>query len=115
MPAGAYAASAYLFGQNFAQATNAQNESANYAFRGRLDFLPAQYGQTTMTGSGFATPASGTSLSPSTANASTNPNPRCGPRQVVPLTENTSDYREAGIGFRDKDRKFYNAVWFWDN
>jgi hypothetical protein len=115
MPAGAYAASAYLFGQNSAQATNAQNESANYGFRGRLDFLPAQYGQTTMGGSDFATAASGTSLSPSTANALSNPNPRCGPREVVPLTENTSDYREAGIGFRDKDRKFYNAIWFWDN
>ena len=113
--AGTYVGSSYLFGQNFASAVNSEGETANYGRRGRLDFEPAALGDTSGTGIAFASAVAGTSLSSSTASASTNPNPRCTSTDVVPLTTNTNDYREAGLSFRGTDRKLYNAIWFWDN
>jgi len=112
---GTYVGSAYLFSQNFASATNSQGETANYALRTRIDFEPVALGDTVANGWRFASVVAGTSLSPSTANSGTNPNPRCTSQAVVPLTTNPSDYREAGLSFRGTDRKLYNAIWFWDN
>lgn len=114
-PANGFVGSAYLFSQNFVSATNAQNETASYGARARLDFDPLTLGGTTAQGFGWAGPAAGTSLSSFTANSGTNPNPRCGPTDVLPLTTGISDYREAGLTFRGADRKLYNAIWFWDN
>ncbi len=113
--AGSYVGSSYLFGQNFATLNNNQGESANYAHRARLDFEPAVLGNTSATGFEFATVASGTSLSTFTQNAGTNPNPRCTSTDLVPLSANTNDYREAGLSFRGSDRKLYQTIWFWDN
>ena len=113
--AGTYVGSSYLFGQNFASVVNSEGETANYGRRGRLDFEPAALGDTSGAGIAFASAVAGTSLSSSTASASTNPNPRCTSTDVVPLTTNTNDYREAGLSFRGTDRKLYNAIWFWDN
>ncbi len=113
---GSYILSAYLFGQNFASATNAQNETANHGLRTRLDFEPAAYGNTTAPGIRFASMVAGTSMSSYTANSGTNPNPRCGGAPgVVPLTSNIADYREAGLSFRGTDRKLYVSIWLWDN
>jgi hypothetical protein len=115
-PTGGHILSAYLFAQNFANATNVQNETALYALRTRLDFEPAAWGDASGTGWRFASTASGTSLSSFTQNNGTNPNPRCGGTPgVVALTDNTNDYREAGLTFRGADRKLYGAVWYWDN
>jgi hypothetical protein len=116
LPAGsAYVSSAYLFGQNFLSATNSQNETASYALRGRLDYLPAAYGDLAASGWRQASPVAGTAMSPSTVNSGTNPNPRCGTAQVPALTANSSDYREVGIFLRSADRQVRQAIWFWDN
>ncbi len=114
-PAGTYVGSGYLFSQNFATATNSQAETANHGLRTRLDFEPLALGDLSAPGREFAKVVAGTSLSTFTANSGTNPNPRCTSPNVVPLTANTSDYREAGLSFRGTDRKLYNAIWFWDN
>jgi hypothetical protein len=66
-------------------------------------------------GTSFASARSGVSMSTYTASTTTNPNPRCTSTDVVPLTSNTSDYREVGLSFRGTDRKLYNSIWFWDN
>ena len=113
--AGTYIGSSYLFGQNFATVSNSQGESANHAHRARLDFEPAVLGNTSATGLEFAGVASGASLSTFTQNSGTNPNPRCTSTDLVPLTANTSDYREAGLSFRGSDRKLYQSIWLWDN
>lgn len=110
-----FVGSAYLFSQNFAQATNGQGETASYGARARLDFDPLALGDRSARGIDWASARSGTALSSFTANVGTNPNPRCGSTDVLPLTANPNDYREIGLGFRGADRKFYNAVWFWDN
>jgi hypothetical protein len=110
-----FVASAYLFSLNAAQATNNQGETATYILRTRLDLEPLALGDQSARGVGWASPASGTSLSSYSANAGTNPNPRCGPTDVLPLTTSQSDYREIGLSFRGPDRKLYNAIWFWDN
>lgn len=113
--ANGFVGSAYLFSQNFATATNGQGETASYGARARLDFDPLALGALSALGYGWASPRSGTSLSSFTANSGTNPNPRCGPTDVLPLTTSQSDYREIGLSFRGPDRKLYNAIWFWDN
>lgn len=113
--AGTYVGSSYLFGQNFASAVNSESETATYGRRGRLDFESTALGDSSGAGVAFASVVAGTSLSPSTASSGTNPNPRCTSTDLVPLTTNTSDYREAGLSFRGTDRKLYNAIWFWDN
>lgn len=113
--AGTYIGSSYLFSQNFAFLANSQAETANYGLRTRLDFEPAALGDTSAVGFEFASVVAGTSLSTFTENSGTNPNPRCTSTNVVPLTTNTSDYREAGLSFRGTDRKLYNAIWLWDN
>jgi hypothetical protein len=114
-PAGNYVGSGYLFSQNFASVTNSQAETASYGLRTRLDFEPLALGDLSAPGREFAKVVAGTSLSTYTANLGTNPNPRCTSTNVVPLTTNISDYREAGLSYRGTDRKLYNAIWFWDN
>lgn len=114
-PAGGYVGSGYLFGQNFLSATNSQGETATYALRNRLDFEPTALGNLSAAGIGWASVAAGTSLSSFTANAGTNPNPRCTSTDLVPLSSNISDYREIGLALRGADRKLYQAIWFWDN
>ena len=107
--------SGYVFGQDFLTTINSQSETASFGYRARLDLLPARYGDLTMSGSELVSGPAGTALSTSTRNSGTNPNPRCTVNQVPALTDNINDYREAGLGFRGPDRKFYNAIWFWDN
>lgn len=112
---GSYVGSGWLFGQNFATATNSENETATFAKRGRLDYEPAAYGDTSAAATAFADPRAGTSMSSFTSSSGTNPNPRCAQASVVALTTSISDYREAGLSFRGSDRKLYNAIWMWDN
>jgi hypothetical protein len=114
-PSGTYVGSGYVFGSNFATVTNGENETANYGLRSRLDFEPLALGNLTAPGRAFASVVAGTSMSTFTASNGSNPNPRCTSTDVVPLTDNISDYREAGLAFRGNDRKLYNAIWFWDN
>lgn len=115
IPDVAYVTSGYVFGQDFLNTTNSAGERATFAYRSRLDLLPARYGDLTLAGTELVSGPSGTSLSTSTQNSGSNPNPRCTGNSVPALTDNTSDYREVGLGFRGPDRKFYNAIWFWDN
>jgi hypothetical protein len=115
-PAGGYVGSSYLFAQNTLNATNSESENANYVRRTRLDFRPTAFGDSSAGGKEFANIASGASLSPSTSSLGTNPNPRCTNTDLVELTStNNSAYREAGLGFRGVDRKFYQAITFWSN
>lgn len=115
MPDAAYAVSGYVFGQDFLTTTNAQGERASFGYRARLDMLPARYGDLSMAGSELVSGPSGAALSASTQSSGSNPNPRCTGAAVPALTDNINDYREVGLGFRGADRKFYNAIWFWDN
>jgi hypothetical protein len=115
VPDGYYVSSSYLFGQNFANATNTQNETASYGLRGRIDHEPLALGDTTAAGWRMASPVAGTALSPATANSGSNPNPRCGNAIVPALSENPADYREAGLFIRSPDRRVRQAIWFWDN
>lgn len=115
LAAGNYVGSSYLFSQNFATLANSQAETASFGLRTRLDFEPKALGDLSASGVAFASVVAGTSLSPSTATLGSNPNPRCTSTDLVPLTSNVSDYREAGLSFRSADRKLYNAIWFWDN
>jgi hypothetical protein len=114
-PAGNYVLSSYLFSQNFVSAINSESETATYGRSTRLDFRPTAFGDSSGSGKEFASVASGTSLSPSTSSIGTNPNPRCINTDLVELTNTNSAYREAGLGFRGPDRKFYNAITFWSN
>ena len=114
-PPQSYVGSSYLFSSNFATATNSEAETANYGLRTRLDFEPLVLGDLSSTARAFASVVAGTSLSPSSSSSGTNPNPRCTSTSLVPLTTNSSDYREAGLSFRGQDRKLYNAIWFWSN
>jgi hypothetical protein len=114
-PSGTYVGSGYIFGSNFATATNSENETASYGLRSRLDFEPLALGNLAAPGRAFASVVAGTSMSTFTASNGSNPNPRCTSTDVAPLTTNISDYREAGLAFRGTDRKLYNAIWFWDN
>ena len=115
IPDAAYVVSGYVFGQDFLTTTNAQGERASYGYRARLDMLPTRYGDLTLTGTELVSGPAGAALSTSTQNSGSNPNPRCTVNAVPVLTDNISDYREVGLGLRGADRKFYNAIWFWDN
>jgi hypothetical protein len=115
IPDTAYVTSGYVFGQDFLTTTNSAGERASFGYRARLDLLPTRYGDLTMAGTELIGGPSGTALSTSTQNSGTNPNPRCTDNSVPALTDNINDYREVGLGFRGPDRKFYNAIWFWDN
>jgi hypothetical protein len=115
IPAGSFVTSGYLFGSNFANATNSQNETAGYSYRARIDYEPAALGDATAPAWRFASPSAGTSMSPSTATAGTNPNPRCAAAGLPALTTSTGDYREIGIFTRSLDRQQRQAIWFWDN
>jgi hypothetical protein len=116
-PAGGYIGGAYLFGQNRVSATNAENETANYWKRGRLDFEIKVLGDSSASGLEFADPRSGASMSIPSSTTGTNPNPRCTNPDVEPLDGDSTrlSYREIGINFRGPDRKFYNDISFWSN
>jgi hypothetical protein len=115
-PAGVTVTSGYLFGQDFATVTNTEGETAGQALRTRLDALATSFGATTATANGFASLASGTSLSPWSATVGPNPNPRCvqSAPSVVPLTDSTNDYREIGVFTRDLNGLGRNTSWYWD-
>ncbi|MCP5284969.1 MAG: hypothetical protein H6933_08720 [Burkholderiaceae bacterium] len=115
VPEGSYVTSGYLFGQNFKTVSNGQDAAASYALRGRVDYLPAAYGDTTATGWRLASPVAGAALSPNTESSGSNPNPRCGTARLPALTSTTSDYREIGIFTRSADRQLRQGIWFWDN
>ncbi|RVT52804.1 carboxypeptidase-like regulatory domain-containing protein [Rubrivivax albus] len=115
IPAGHYVSSGYLFGQDFATLSNGQDAAASYSLRGRVDYEPAAYGDTSAPAWRLASPVAGTALSPNTENSGSNPNPRCDVAKVPALTERTSDYREIGLMVRAGDRKVRQGVWFWDN
>ena len=107
----------YLFSQNREQATNSQNETATYAKRGSIFFRIDAAGDSSAPGYEWAANLSGTSLSPSTANSGTNPNPRCGPDEVLPLDADNSrtSLREIGLQVRGPDRKLRQQIQFWSN
>lgn len=113
--AGSLVTGGCLFAQNFASATNTQNETANFALRTRLDYEPAKYGDRTALGWRLAEVASSDGMSSCTVTLGTNPNPRCTSDAVVPLNTHASDYRDLGLSFRGADRKLYNAIWMWDS
>ncbi len=112
---GLYVSSGYWFGQNNGSATNSEGETANFNARGRIDYRPAAYGDTTGAGYGMADPRSGASMSTFTASNGTNPNPRCGVQALPAFTTSTSDYREAGLTFRAADRQVRQVISFWRN
>ena len=115
IPDSAFVDSGYVFGQDFLTTANAQNETASFGYRARLDLRPARFGDLALTGFELVSGPAGTALSTSTQSSGSNPNPRCTGTSVPALTNSISDYREAGLGFRGPDRRFYNAIWFWDN
>jgi hypothetical protein len=117
-PADAYVTFAFLFSQNRVTATNSQGEtSSNFWKRGNLFFRLNALGDSSAPGYEWASNQAGTALSPSTANAGTNPNPRCGIDEVLPLDADNSrsSYREATMQFRRADRKLYQQIQFWSN
>ena len=117
-PAAGYVTLGYLFSQNRMQATNSQGESsANYWKRSNLFFRLGAWGDASAPGYEWAANLTGTALSPSTANAGTNPNPRCGGDEVLPLDGDASrsSYREIGLQVRGLDRKLYHQIQFWSN
>ena len=113
-PESSYVTSGYLFSSNANTATNSQNETASFGKRSRRDYFLGQYGDTGVNVGEFANSRSGSSMAAPTSSDGTNPNPRCGDSNLVALsaTDSTS-YREAGLSFRDSNRKVHNAVWFW--
>lgn len=117
-PGAGYVNFGYLFSQNREQAANNQGEtSANYWKRGNLFFRPSTWGDASAPGYEWAANLTGTALSPSTANAGSNPNPRCGGDEVLPLDGDASrsSYREIGLQVRGVDRKLYQQIQFWSN
>jgi len=113
--AGSYVTSGYLFGQNFVSATNSQAETATFGLRGRIDFEPTVFGNTTAPAYRFASPVAGTSMSTVTATNGSNPNPRCATAVLPPLTAAISDFRQFGLITRSPDRQLREAIWMWDN
>ncbi len=112
-----YVSFGYLFSQNRVSQTNSQGETANYWKRGNLYFRLASLGDASARAYEFADQRSGTELSVSTATTGTNPNPRCGAEELVPLDANSnlSSYREVGLQMRGADRKLYQSIQFWSN
>ncbi len=107
----------YLFSQNRETASNGQDLAASYWKRASLWFRINAAGDSSAPGYEWAPNLSGTSLSPYTANAGSNPNPRCGGDELLPLDADAarSSYREAGLQFRGPDRKLYQLTHFWSN
>ncbi len=117
-PTDGYVNFGYLFSQNRITATNSQNEtSSNFWKRGNLFFRIGAAGDSSAPGYEWAPNRSGTELSSSTANAGTNPNPRCGGDEVLPLDGDASrsSYREIGLQVRDTSRKLSQLIHFWSN
>ena len=116
-PASNYVGSAYLFSQNRVSATNAQGETASYWLRSSLLMRPTAFGDATMGGKEWNDYRSGTSLSSSTANSGTNPNPRCTGSELVALEGDATNlsYREIGLSFRGAGLKLYQDIHFWSN
>lgn len=117
LPGSQYVGSGYVFGANFATATNVQGETAGYGLRTLLYLEPTAYGDLSASGWRHGDIDAGTSLSSVTQTMGSNPNPRCEGRgnEVVALTSNVNDYREIGLFTRDSQRRQQAAVWFWDN
>jgi hypothetical protein len=115
IPAGNYVTSGYLYGQNSEVVSNGEDAAAPYVLRGRVDHEPVAYGDTSAPAWRVASPVAGTALSPTTASAGNNPNPRCDVAKVPALSESTADYREIGLMVRTGDRKGRQGIWFWDN
>lgn len=116
-PADGYVNFAYLFSQNRVTATNSQSETAGYWKRSNQFFRLNALGDSSAPAYEWAANQSGTSLSSYTDIAGTNPNPRCGLDEVLPLDgDNTrSAYREAGLQTRGADRKLHQLIHFWSN
>jgi hypothetical protein len=125
-PADSYVNFGYLFSQNRLTATNVQNEtSSNYWKRGSMWFRIGAAGDANAPAYEWAPNRSGAELSTVTpvggsetvANWSTNPNPRCGSDEVLPLDGDASraSYREIGLQFRSSNRKLNQQIHFWSN
>lgn len=116
-PADGYVNFGYLFSQNRVSATNSESETANYWKRSNLFFRLNALGDLSAPGYEWAANQAGTALSSSTSSSLTNPNPRCGNDEVLPLDGDNSrlSYREAGLQFRGLDRKLYQQIYFWQN
>ncbi|MBL8351327.1 MAG: hypothetical protein JNL87_13575 [Burkholderiaceae bacterium] len=116
-PASGYVNFGYLFSQNRVSAMNGQSETDNYWKRANMFFRLNALGDTSAPGYEWAPNQAGTALSPTTETAGSNPNPRCGSDEVLPLDPDSSrgSYREAGLQFRGTDRKLYSMIRFWSN
>jgi hypothetical protein len=124
-PVDGYVNFGYLFSQNRVNATNVQNENANYWKRGSLWFRINAAGDTGAPAYEWAPNRSGVELSNVTpvggsttvALAGSNPNPRCGSDEVLPLDGDSTraSYREVGLQFRDSNRKLNQQIHFWSN
>lgn len=124
-PTDGYVNFGYLFSQNRVAATNVQNENGNYWKRGSLWFRIGAAGDASAPAYEWAPNRSGVELSTVTpvggtstvANSNNSPNPRCGVDEVLPLDgDNTrASYREAGLQFRDGNRKLNQQIHFWSN
>jgi hypothetical protein len=116
-PADSYVNFGYLFSQNRVSATNSQGETTNYWKRANMYFRLNALGDLSAPGYEWAANRAGTTLSPSTSTLGSNPNPRCGSDEVLPLDADGSrlSYREAGLQFRRADRQLYQLLHFWSN
>jgi hypothetical protein len=116
-PVDSYVNFGYLFSQNRVQASNGVDPAANYWKRSNLFFRLNALGELSAPGYEWAANDAGTALSPSTETVGSNPNPRCGSDEVLPLDADNSrfSYREAGLQFRRADRKLYQQIYFWSN
>jgi hypothetical protein len=117
-PMDGYVELGYLFSQNRVSATNGEGETANYWKRSALLFRINAAGDASAPAYEWAPNRSGVELStPTVANNGTNPNPRCGSNEVLPLDgNNTRDsYREIGLNVRDDNRKLRQLIHFWSN
>jgi hypothetical protein len=116
-PANGYVTFGYLFSQNRVQASNGVDPTVNYWKRSNMFFRLNAFGDASAPGYEWAPNQTGTSLSPTTATAGNNPNPRCTNDEVLPLDADASrlSYREGGIQFRGPDRKLYTQMNFWSS
>lgn len=117
-PSDGYVGFATLFAQNRLFLSNGVDAAANYWKRNLMYFRPDALGDESVAAAyEWSSNLAGTALSPSTQNIGSNPNPRCGVDDLVPLdADNTNfSYREAALGFRGPDRKQYLLINFWTN
>ena len=113
-PASLVVGSAYIYGNNSANATNSRGHTGRYFLANVLSFEPAALGDLKADGYQFNDVRAGTSLSTYTQAIDSNPNPRCTP-DTVPALATVDSYREIGLSFRSANRKLYQAAWTWQN